>query len=282
MLIIPVIDIRGGVAVAARGGDRANYRPLVTPLAASADPLDVAIGYGALFPFPVLYIADLDGIEGRGANQVLQRRIAEAWGGEEVWIDDGSTECELPPTAAIAPRVARVMGSESVASVSDLAPGLHSVPSPETSSQSRPGPRSTRAGHEDSWLGPGLRRGDKPDRVAGSSHDREAEDRIVLSLDFRGDEFLGPRELLEDAGLWPERVIVMTLARVGAAQGPDLARVSEIVCRAGSGRHVYAAGGIRDLADLKALNAAGAAGALVATALHAGQIKTGDLQEIAG
>jgi phosphoribosylformimino-5-aminoimidazole carboxamide ribotide isomerase len=103
----------------------------------------------------------------------------------------------------------------------------------------------------------------------------------VLSLDFRGDEFLGPRELLDDAGLWPDRVIVMTLARVGTGGGPDLARVNEIIGRAGA-RRVYAAGGVRDRDDLCALHAAGAAGALVASSLHDGAIKTGDLEEIAG
>ena len=52
--------------------------------------------------------------------------------------------------------------------------------------------------------------------------------------------------------------------------------------RGPAARRVYAAGGVRNRADLEALRAAGAAGALVATALHAGTIKAGDLVEIAG
>ncbi len=56
MQIIPVIDVRHGQAVRAVRGDRSNYRPIVTPLAASADPLEVARGYLRLFPFQaVLY-----------------------------------------------------------------------------------------------------------------------------------------------------------------------------------------------------------------------------------
>ncbi len=93
------------------------------------------------------------------------------------------------------------------------------------------------------------------------------EPRVVLSLDFRGDAFAGPDGLLDDVAAWPARVVVMTLARVGAAQGPDLARVAAIAARA-DGRAVYAAGGVRNMADLAALAGAGAAGALVATALH--------------
>src|SRR5262245_23753828 len=40
--------------------------------------------------------------------------------------------------------------------------------------------------------------------------------RSLLSLDFRGDDFIGPSDLLERPEQWPERVIVMTLARVGS------------------------------------------------------------------
>ena len=95
--------------------------------------------------------------------------------------------------------------------------------------------------------------------------------RVVLSLDFRGAAFQGPAALRADAALWPRRVIAMTLASVGAAAGPDRARVAELVAR-GPDRAVYAAGGVRDGADLAALAATGAAGALVASALHAGTL----------
>ena len=87
--------------------------------------------------------------------------------------------------------------------------------------------------------------------------------------------------MLDEPQHWPHAVIVMTLARVGSGEGPDLQRVAAIVARAG-GRRIYAAGGVRNRADIEALHAAGAAGALIATALHAGTIKAGDLEEIAG
>ena len=94
---------------------------------------------------------------------------------------------------------------------------------------------------------------------------------IVLSLDFRGDEFQGPPEILDQPRLWPRRIIVMTLARVGSGAGPDLARLTAIRARAGS-RAIYAAGGVRGVDDLEALKAAGITGALVATALHEGRL----------
>ncbi|HZZ25030.1 MAG TPA: HisA/HisF-related TIM barrel protein [Roseiarcus sp.] len=103
--------------------------------------------------------------------------------------------------------------------------------------------------------------------------------RIVLSLDFRDDAFQGPGEILAEPALWPRRIIVMTLARVGSGAGPDLARLAEIRAIA-SGSEIYAAGGVRDAADLSALKAAGASGALIATALHERRIVRADLEAI--
>ncbi len=106
--------------------------------------------------------------------------------------------------------------------------------------------------------------------------------RIVLSLDFGLEGFKGPIGLLDDSSRWPAHVIVMTLAKVGVNAGPGIRRVKDVVRRAGSGTKVFAAGGVRHVEDLKALRDVGAAGALVASALHNGQIKTGGLEEAAG
>jgi phosphoribosylformimino-5-aminoimidazole carboxamide ribotide isomerase len=240
MEVIPVIDLRGGVVVAARRGDRARYRPLETPLAASADPVVVALGLRSLYPFSTLYVADLDGIEGRGPDLATQHRLAAAWPGE-LWLDDGTAGSDnadvgLPPTPGggdtqrTQMRIHPVLGSETLTSLADY--------------------ESAR-------------------KAAGAT----------LSLDFRGDTFIGPPGLLDDAALWPGRVIVMTLARVGSGEGPDTQRLAEIVARAGA-RRVYAAGGVRHVADLHALRAIGVAGALVATSLHDGRLSRRDLEEV--
>jgi phosphoribosylformimino-5-aminoimidazole carboxamide ribotide isomerase len=102
---------------------------------------------------------------------------------------------------------------------------------------------------------------------------------IILSLDFRGDQFLGPRRLLERPELWPERIISMTLARVGTGSGPDFERFEEISRRAG-GKKIYLAGGLRDRDDAAAARAAGAAGILVASALHDGRLSRADLVDL--
>lgn len=102
----------------------------------------------------------------------------------------------------------------------------------------------------------------------------KGEPRLVLSLDFKGEEPLGPEALFADPTLWPERVIVMTLARVGAAAGPDLERLRSIRALAPD-RRVYAAGGVRDAEDIATLRGLGCAGVLLASALHDGRIGAG-------
>lgn len=105
--------------------------------------------------------------------------------------------------------------------------------------------------------------------------------RWVLSLDFRGDDFLGPTALLQDTSLWPGQILAMNLARVGSQLGPDLELIRRLT-RLAPGREVFAAGGVREASDLEAAGAAGAAGALIATALHDGRIGPQELSRYAG
>ena len=63
MNIIPVIDIRDGIVVHARGGERANYQPLKSLLTQSVKLEQVIDDLLAWYPFKQLYIADLDAIE---------------------------------------------------------------------------------------------------------------------------------------------------------------------------------------------------------------------------
>jgi phosphoribosylformimino-5-aminoimidazole carboxamide ribotide isomerase len=98
----------------------------------------------------------------------------------------------------------------------------------------------------------------------------------VLSLDHDATGPIGPVEIHENATHWPRRVVVMTLARVGAGEGPDLERLGAVLARAGD-REVFAAGGVRDADDLASLGRLGAAGALVASGLHDGRLTPDEL-----
>ena len=133
-----------------------------------------------------------------------------------------------------------------------------------------------------SWLDAGL-----GNLVLGSESQRDGalvrrlsqDDRVILSLDYRGEEFLGPAALLSNAAHWPRKIIAMTLARVGSANGPDLNRLAAIKAAAPD-KLIYAAGGVRDPADLAALQHAGIEGALVASSLHNGKLTGAQLARL--
>jgi HisA/HisF family protein len=99
---------------------------------------------------------------------------------------------------------------------------------------------------------------------------------LVLSLDFDAEGQRGLQALFAEPGHWPERIIAMSLDRVGTANGPDVERLKDVVERAGR-RAVYASGGIRVIGDLEAVADAGAHGALIATALHAGAVTQNEI-----
>ena len=81
---------------------------------------------------------------------------------------------------------------------------------------------------------------------------------------------MGPAAIAMDPGLWPDDVIVMTLSRVGGDAGPDFVLLHRLL-GASPYTRLYAAGGVRDAADLRKLRDMGVAGALVSTALHRGR-----------
>jgi HisA/HisF family protein len=130
---------------------------------------------------------------------------------------------------------------------------------------------------------------DRGSAVFGSETQQDSEiirhlyrnERTILSLDFHGDAFLGPASLLNDAEIWPSKIIVMTLARVGSASGPDMDRLKSVKSRVAH-RQVYAAGGVRDANDLALLAQAGIAGALVATSLHNGKLTGAQIARLSG
>jgi phosphoribosylformimino-5-aminoimidazole carboxamide ribotide isomerase len=229
--VVPVIDLKAGPVVHARGGRRDEYRPIATPLSPTSAPGDVVAGLLRLFPFRRLYVADLDAIERRGDHAAILAALAAAHPSLDLWVDNGADDLGLARWWLASSPARLVIGSES-----------------------QTGPDLARA-----------LRGDP---------------RVVLSLDFRAEAFQGPAAILEQPDLWPDRVVVMTLARVGAGQGPDVQRIRAVAQRAGT-RQVYAAGGVRNAEDLRAVAEAGATGALVATALHEGALSAETLKGIA-
>jgi phosphoribosylformimino-5-aminoimidazole carboxamide ribotide isomerase len=94
---------------------------------------------------------------------------------------------------------------------------------------------------------------------------------FILSLDYSMSKELGAKSLFSNSDLWPDKVIIMTLNRVGSDQGPDLHKLKWF-CKKYPLKHFIAAGGIRNPDDLQALKQVGIQQALIATALHSGAI----------
>ncbi|QRM57949.1 nickel transporter (plasmid) [Sinorhizobium sp. BG8] len=224
--------MKDGLVVRAHMGVRNAYRPIETPLSATADIADVAAALRQVFPFPAFYVADLDAIENGARPLQAAELLAGLRPAPEVWLDAGFSSSDDIAATLDNARTLAVLGSES-----QVDTGL-------------------------------LRRfGNNP--------------RLLLSLDFRANAFLGPPEILEQSELWPGTVIVMTLGKVGAGDGPDYDVLRKVKTRAGN-RAVIAAGGVRDAADLRRLEVMGIAGALVASSLHNGALSEADISSFMG
>lgn len=140
----------GGAVVHARRGERAQYRPIVTPLCAGAAPRDVAAGLLSLAPFRTLYVADLDAIAGRPPHVAALAELAALF--DTLWLDAG--------LAAPPPQVRPVLGTEVMADFEHARrlltrPDGSGAPAGVLSLDHGPeGPRGPAALHEDAALWP--------------------------------------------------------------------------------------------------------------------------------
>ena len=76
MRIVPVLDLKGGLAVHAVRGQRDAYAPVRSTLAASADPVELARAFRTKLGCDACYVADLDAITGRGDHGPTIQAIA--------------------------------------------------------------------------------------------------------------------------------------------------------------------------------------------------------------
>jgi phosphoribosylformimino-5-aminoimidazole carboxamide ribotide isomerase len=237
MRVIPVIDLKGGVAVHAVRGDRERYRPLRSRIAAGPYPLDVARAVRERFGLDELYVADLDAIAGGPGNGDVVAALARE---ARLMVDAGAAEA-----AAVARLLA--LGAARVVV------GTESLPGAEAFARLR---------------------SELPDAPLVLSLDLRGGQ--VLSPDpaLAALDPAGALARLADAGA--EDAIVLDLARVGSGEGPDVARLGDLRARV-PGVALLAGGGVRHAGDLRALAGAGAVGALVATALHGGAIAPEEL-----
>lgn len=105
---------------------------------------------------------------------------------------------------------------------------------------------------------------------------RQFQGHFILSLDFSSNGPMGATELFRASAIWPQQVIVMTLAQVGSNAGPDLTKL-QYYRKQFPQYDFIASGGVRDKQDLLAIQALGIEQVLVASALHNGAIRRADL-----
>src|SRR6516165_4217646 len=87
MRLIPVMDLLKGQVVRGVAGRRHEYRPVVSRLTTSAEPLAVARAFRGHFGLTELYLADLDAIAGAPAALATYEALHED--GFRLWVDAG-------------------------------------------------------------------------------------------------------------------------------------------------------------------------------------------------
>jgi HisA/HisF family protein len=230
MLFLPVLDIQNGIVVRAVAGRRSEYRPLVSRLTNSTDPLTVAEAIRSSFGWWEVYVADLDSIAAFGLATNLAHYGQLHAAGFRLWLDAGVR------TANDADRLAD-------AGVEQIIVGLETVRGPTE------------------WRTIVQRLG--PERAVFSLDLRAG----VPMGTWDADTLTIADRVIADGG---RQLIVLDLARVGKGEGPGTGALCAELIRRHPQVEVYAGGGVRDWDDVRRLEAAGVAGVLLASALHDG------------
>lgn len=232
MQLIPVLDLRAGQVVRAVRGERGAYQSVRSVLCDSAEPLAVARALVRHTGARTLYLADLDALQGGAAQVAVLRQLLADDPTRHWWVDAGFA------TVDDALHLRAQLG----AAAAQVSPVF--------------GSESLRSLAE----------------LGALARNADALGQPVLSLDRRAGQALDPAGCWQAPALWPQRVIVMTLERVGSGQGPDLATLSALRQQPSAVRCWVGSGGVRHADDLAAGAAAGAQAWLVASALHDGQL----------
>jgi phosphoribosylformimino-5-aminoimidazole carboxamide ribotide isomerase len=87
MRVVPVLDLLAGQVVRGIAGQRHLYRPWISPLAGSSNPIAVAHAFRDKLGLTTLYLADLDAIGGSLPNLAIYRELHAS--GFRLWVDAG-------------------------------------------------------------------------------------------------------------------------------------------------------------------------------------------------
>lgn len=112
--IIPVVDLMAGRVVHARQGDRQNYKPLLTPFSAVAEPVAVVRGLLGAGNFRTIYVADLDALMGKAPQLRLLETLALSFPETRFWMDLGRHGLDMHGSHWLGQDSWPVIGSESL------------------------------------------------------------------------------------------------------------------------------------------------------------------------
>jgi len=238
MHIIPVLDLLGGQVVRGVAGRRAEYRPVVSLLTRSSDPVEVASAFRRLFGIAELYVADLNALTGGEPDFPILRELQAA--GFRLWVDAGVRDL-----AAAEPLAA--------AGTDRIVLGLETLDGPEV-------------------LEAVCRR--YPERAVFSLDLKDGTPMGRASRWGDGDAWSVAREAVARGA---QRMIVLDLARVGVGSGTGTEELCRRLRIDFPQVEVMAGGGVRGPADLRRLKELGVSGVLVASALHDGRLSPEDL-----
>lgn len=242
MEVIPVLDLRGGCAVHADGGDRSRYPVVEGVLGSGTDPVALATRFRDRLGCATVYVADLDAIAGLGNSRDIVARLAAT--GLAVMVDAGIRTPDAAAALLDAGAARVVVALETLRSMDELGAIIRAVGA---------------------------------ERVAFSL-DLSAGQPIAGSPALARSTPIALAAAAAEQGA--RQLIVLDLARVGQGLGPPLDLLRGLRAQL-PGVALIAGGGIAGPDDLDALTAIGCAAALVGTAIHRGRITRADLARLA-
>jgi phosphoribosylformimino-5-aminoimidazole carboxamide ribotide isomerase len=122
-----------GIIVHAKKGERSHYQPICSSLTKSSKPLDIVKAFMAIYPFKILYIADLNAIqeiENAGDCHINTiHRIKDEFPDLTLWVDAGINN-EEKAKAWSACNAQAVLGSESFQTIEQYQTIVHQLKQP--------------------------------------------------------------------------------------------------------------------------------------------------------
>ena len=234
MKILPVLDILGKKVVRGVAGQREFYRPIISRLTTSDEPLQVARSIRLAFGLQRLYLADLDAILSQSPNWEIYRDLIAA--DFELLVDAGVRHAaDARKLHQLDPRIGIVVGLETCRSPTDLQEIVTLFGNVTFSLDLKSGVPSVPS--------------------AGTGWSSQAGEIIQQA-----------------ANAHVQSILVLDLADVGMGTGGSTDLMCQFIRRQYPGLHLITGGGVRSREDLQRFSLLGVNSVLVASLLHDGNL----------